>query len=86
LALSARNAVRALKAEAAKALPVLPQAADDLARKTGLSCANAECNATVDGTQNSRFRGDRCEPCYRYWRRNDQERPWRLVIREAGKQ
>jgi hypothetical protein len=83
----ASRAIEAVKAEMAKALPIPEVAADDLARRTGLVCSNPVCDAIVDGTQDNRLRGDRCEPCSRYWLRYDKkrERPLNLVLRgEVG--
>lgn len=85
-----RHALRTLgdmKSEMHKALPIEKKDSDKIFRTEGQSCSNPVCNTRVDGTQDDRLRGDRCEPCYRYWLRADKkaERTLRLVLRgEVG--
>ena len=82
----AEKAMRALQSEMRKALAIPMVAAEDLASRNGVPCSNPVCRSVVAGTQDHRLRGDRCEPCYRYWLRSDkkQERPLKLVLRDVG--
>lgn len=54
-----------------------------VAKSGRISCANPNCGKVVAGTPEDRLRGERCVPCYQYFWRTGNDRPWGLIHRDS---